>query len=716
MVLTRRKVDTDPQGFYEYLLRDRVGSTRDVVDHMRNIFGRVRSLVAEARGEDASTTEAFLAIMQEAINSPIGVTPDWVDVPEVLRPLSRDGLSRLFVDLSAPDDRRLFPSLAIRHAASEVFQEAHFELVRAGDRDLFEHRGPAVSSPVVRGGVHYTPAPLARSLVEQTLAQDVSLARSDRLVILDPACGSGAFLYESLRTLRRMGFSGNLQLIGRDVSPPAVLMARFVLRNASEDWKPKGGCDVDIAIGDSLTDSLPTADVVLMNPPFISWLGMSKEQRSRFRETLPGNRAPRGDLSMAFVTRGLQALRAGGAMGSLVPSSLLALDMAKPWRDELLDVAQIRGLASLGEIGLFRHAMVQVTMVTMRKRGKRGVDTDPSVLVAGNSSAATGNALRALRRDQATIDLTRPTTGSGWRRFSVSHATLRQRPVWPLTPPALEAAIEELRAAERLALVGETFVVREGVHTGRNAAFVLPRSEVMRLPLPEQKWFRPAAVNEAIGDGRIRHRRDVFYPYIDGELAIGDEATLEAQVPQYAARHLRPREAELRRRAAITRTGSEQWWRLSWHRPWASSTQPRLVAKHFGSVRSVAMDFDARFIVINCFAWFLKADVAVDGASVLTLRDILAAYAAILNSPVFVERLLSVYSPRVAGGQLNMSKRYVRHVPVPAVAALAEDEPTSEIVRELAELWHSGVDTEPDFDSMARLAEQLYGEELLKYL
>jgi hypothetical protein len=64
------------------------------------------------------------------------------------------------------------------------------------------------------------------------------------LVVTDPACGSRAFLTESIRTIRRIGFNGRLTLVGRDVSAAAINMARFALEAARYDWEPRGGQSV----------------------------------------------------------------------------------------------------------------------------------------------------------------------------------------------------------------------------------------------------------------------------------------------------------------------------------------------------------------------------------------------------------------------------------------------------------------------------------------
>ena len=165
----------------------------------------------------------------------------------LLSDLPIDAVANLVSDVIVPTDHvllepRFLPDLAVRHAGSDIFQEAHFELLQTGQRDMLGYIGPAKAKDVTRGGVHFTPPALARSLVEQTLGQLKDLPGRKRLTIFDPACGSAAFLHEALRALERLGFEGQLTLIGYDVSEPAVAMAEFVLMHATRDWQPNGGC------------------------------------------------------------------------------------------------------------------------------------------------------------------------------------------------------------------------------------------------------------------------------------------------------------------------------------------------------------------------------------------------------------------------------------------------------------------------------------------
>ena len=250
-VFTRSTVERDLSRFHKFLESDRVESTQHVVSFMRGTFRRVRSLVTDAGMSDEHSTDAFLALISRAIerwwdmHSVDGsMLPNWPQGDDFLSSLSTSAVETLLRGFESPEwfgiDTEFVPNLAIRHAGSEIFQEAHFELLRAPQPDLLGFVAPADSAKVTRGGAHFTPPALARSLVEQTLAQVKNLTSRDSLVIEDPACGSGAFLHESLRTLRRIGFAGHLTLVGRDISSAAVSMAKFVLQKRSPGLEARG--------------------------------------------------------------------------------------------------------------------------------------------------------------------------------------------------------------------------------------------------------------------------------------------------------------------------------------------------------------------------------------------------------------------------------------------------------------------------------------------
>lgn len=725
--LTRPSVERHIDAFYKYLATDRVKSNRRVVDYMLQIFREVRSLVANASIDDDRSVDAYLSVLARAIgrareigslNATGLVDPSEDDTVIRSLPESRVEhlLDRITSRTSSESQRALFPSLAVRHAGSEIFQEAHFELVRAPGPDLFGYVGPAESRQITRGGAHFTPPALARTVVEQTLSQIADLDQRTRLAILDPACGSGAFLHEALRALRRSRFSGRLVILGRDISRPAVSMANFVLKAALLDWAPPGGYCLDVRQGDSLSDSLPTADVIVMNPPFVSWSALSPGQREQVQDVLGSRRKGRVDYSMAFVTRAARCLERNGAIGVILPSSLLTLQAASEWRRDLLDNVRLRFIASFGDYGLFAHALVRVAIAVFSKTDADAATKERTrVLVSRRGVSSTGNALRFLRigDDQRSGWI----GDRGWHLFYAEPEEFRNRPTWRLITPTVRLALRNLIGSGRAIPVGDVFRVRQGVQTGLRSVFVLTEKQIAGLPVIEQKWFRRAVTNDAIYNGRITATHRVFYPYEKEGLTITDEEQLVSELPFYSSNYLNPNRQRLQKRGAIVEADRDDWWGLSRYRSWTFDGVPRLVSKYFGRPGGFAVDWEGECVVVQCFAWCLKdqirnpdiRDEEREEEIDLGLRDILAAYNAVMNSRFFA-RILGIWSPQVAGGQFDLSPRYVNEIPIPDIARLARDGVESRIVRKLADLGRAPQLSDSHWrqDTNA-LVEELYG-------
>ena len=727
-LLSRTSVEAQIDSFYSYLVTDRVRSNKRVVDYVLNLFRRIRSLVAEAGLPDEQSIDAFLAFLTQVIER------DWHEAngkeriallnaevgTDFLSMLPENGVNSLIEEIcdgTSSPPFRLFPSLAVRHAGSEIFQEAHFELLRAPSLDLFSYIGPAEAKSITRGGAHFTPAALARCLVEQTLLQVEGLASRERITILDPACGSGSFLHEVLRALRRLKFDGEIALVGRDISSAAVSMANFVVRHAAADWASNRDIEIDILVADSLVKPLPHADVILMNPPFISWQSLDDLRRDQMRQVLGNRLRGRGDLSMAFVSRAVDALAAGGAFGVLLPSSLLTLKAAEDWRNDLLERTDLRLLASLGDYGLFAHALVQVAAAVMSKPRDPGArHSITTALVTTNSTEATGNALRSLRRsDRRVLSISED---NAWRLFEVPTKTFSSRTTWKLTTPRAETALARFMETGA-ARISDLFDVRQGVRTGYNRAFILDIYDYETLPTKEQVYFKPAVMNQSIQDGQLQSFYWVFYPYnIEGPRFTTEEEMLEA-VPVYAERFLIPKRERLLGRTSLTRANRKDWWGLSERRStWAFDASPRLVSKYFGGPGGFAVDLTPSFLVVQGYVWFLKNDQPEDEMEedeiLMPVDDLLYAYMSIMNSRRF-GGVLELFSPHVAGGQFDMSPRYVGHIPMPNLTDLARDERMGHLIYKLVELGRrpqlSGVSRT---DLADRITTELYGEDFFE--
>lgn len=185
-------------------------------------------------------------------------------------------------------------------------------------------------------GVVHTPAEVARHVVaavDRALQDRLSLAgglANERVVLVDPACGPGAFLAAALAVAgRRRGAPG--QVLGLDMDPDAVAAAREVLGSAAE----LAGWPLELAVRDTLAGlepfgQLPANAVVVVvgNPP---WAGKSANRGAQateelledFRRDAEGRRLDERKLGVLsddyvrFVRWGCEVVRSGGGGGVL---------------------------------------------------------------------------------------------------------------------------------------------------------------------------------------------------------------------------------------------------------------------------------------------------------------------------------------------------------------------------------------------------------------
>ena len=98
----------------------------------------------------------------------------------------------------------------------------------------------------------------------------------------------------------------------------------------------------------------------------------------------------------------------------------------------------------------------------------------------------------------------------------------------------------------------------------------------------------------------------------------------------------------------------------------------------------------------------------------LPVHDLLCAYMGILNAPCF-GKVLDLFSQHVAGGQYDLSRKYIDHIPIPNLADLARDERMGHFISRLVVLGREPRLTEVRWNRLAdQFTTELYGEEFFE--
>ncbi len=569
-----------------------------------------------------------------------------------------------------PDPRtgcELDAELLLRHAASQLYQEAHLLIERDPQRTFFGMSTTEDPRGALPRDTRFTPPNLARALAQRAL-DAFAPSRTTDLTILDPACGSGIFLQECLRELVRRGHRGQITLTGYDKSPVATALCKFCLSVAAEDLAK---VNIDVRCIDSLQEDWIVADIILMNPPFVAVDKLGADY-SLIKDILGSAAKGRIDKAMAFVTKAVAFLRPGGVVASVLPAPLLESQSGLKWREGLSTKCDLALLGRFEGYGYFTASMVETSFLVMRRPvNESRTDTVEVVVAREGSEDAALRSMRLAPRFQ---------TDPSAEVFTVPSNFFKPLSWMPLPRKAYE--MREVLVKAALPTVSDIFLVHQGIRTGDNRAFLLGRAEWEELPEGEREFFRPAAGQGTILGGTLRDSRFVFYPYGPEGSLIQCEPNLRETLPEYYKNKLHPREDRLRGRSRIR----DKWWLLSEERRWLCMKYPKLVTTYFGLPGCFAYDETGNFAVLQGYAWLWKKFSRREDASDLQWQmaqtPLPWAYSAIGNSRIFAS-ILASYCPRVQGGQFDLSTRFVKRVPMPdfRIPKLSTDAVVSKLER-----------------------------------
>lgn len=230
-----------------------------------------------------------------------------------------------------------------------------------------------------------TPAPLATLMTRIALA--VRLGDGEgRLVVFDPACGTGHLLAAAAQ---ESGGSG-VTLLACERDPSLAALATARLGFVAEELDVRS----EVATADALREDpfagARVADIALCNPPFNErdWGYEELATDQRWTHGLP----PRTEPELAWVQHLLSHLRPGGAAVVVLPPAVASRKAGRRIRGSLLRTGALRAVVALPPGSAQPHS-VSLQLWILRAAADRPGAVSPSqdaLLVDATGFARTG--------------------------------------------------------------------------------------------------------------------------------------------------------------------------------------------------------------------------------------------------------------------------------------------------------------------------------------
>lgn len=579
------------------------------------------------------------------------------------------------------DYRREVPVTVLGH----IFEQSITDI----ERMKAESRGeaPPAASKRKREGVVYTPDMVTRFLVEKTIGvtlrecfneawarhgagenQDSErafwrerLALLRGFAIVDPACGSGAFLiaaFDALAAEYRRAEAALAELgeaidfdifdeivtknlYGVDLNAESVEITRLSLwlKTARRDHRLQN-LENTIRVGDSLIEdeaftarpfdwraAFPRAfatggfDIVIGNPPYVRMEFIKPIKPYLEKHFIVA--ADRADLYAYFFERGVGLLKDGGRLGFISSSTFFRTGSGENLRKFLTDGVQIETVVDFGDLQIFEGVTTYPAILTLKKGADAGVG-DLSYLTL--EDATPENLASAF--DDFARKMPRARLGaSSWRFEDEPLARLRDK------------------IAKGRKTLGEVYgAPLRGIVTGLNEAFVIDtptRDRLVRADKKSAELLKPFLRGEDVKRWRVEPEGLWLINTPKGKVKIDNYPAIRGW--------LAPFKKELERRAT-----KQEWWELQQaqlaYQP--KFEKPKISYPHFQNQRMFALEESGAFS--NDKSYFIpSADTS------------LLAY---LNSKIAWSFVTSI-SPALRDGWHEMRVQYVEQLPIPKMPA-----------------------------------------------
>lgn len=475
------------------------------------------------------------------------------------------------------------------------------------------------------------------------------------LCLLEPSCGSGAFLgpvverlIESARACGRDFATLGEAVRAYDLQQEHVNVARGLCR----DLLTAAGASHAVAAtlaeawvrhADFLLSGVEDrqADVAIGNPPYIRYDDLPDETAAEYRRTWTTMRG-RGDIYVGFIERCLRMLKPGGRLGFICADRWMRNQYGAALREVMARRYSVEHIWTMHDVDAFEaqvSAYPAITVLASRPQG--------SVVVADTTSefgGASAHALAKWSRDESLTDF----SDAGVKAHRLPHWFPGEE-LWPTGSPARLALIEYLN--DRFWPLhdpkGTGTRVSIGIATGADKVYVTKDADAV-----EPDRMLPLAMRRDLMSGRFEWQGNYLVnPWADDESLVSLDDY--PRMKRYLSAH-----PDLRERYVAQKSPH------SWHR-----TIDKVNASIIGRPKLLLQDMKTTIHpVLEPGGYYPHHNlyyVVSDTWDMEVLGGLLLSRIA--------QAFIEAYCVRMRGGTLRFQAQYLKRIRVPDPSSLPAD-------------------------------------------
>ncbi|MDB4835354.1 Eco57I restriction-modification methylase domain-containing protein, partial [Cyclobacteriaceae bacterium] len=490
------------------------------------------------------------------------------------------------------------------------------------------------------------------------------------LTIIDPACGSGAFLnqaldflineHESIDALESsllgmplvyQGIENTIlenNIYGVDLNEESIEIAKLSLwLRTAQPRRKLNDLSSNIKCGNSLIDVKAVAgdkafkweeefpevfakggfDVVIGNPPYVRVQHLSHEEIDWYKSTKK-TAHKRVDISILFFEQGHFILKDKGILSFITSNQFISAEYGRGCRDFFLNNYKIEEVVDFGDLPIFEGALTYVSIFTLSK-------SDSSDFRYHKVSS-----LLEARNTQWT------------NSYDIDVSVLHSDP-WVLQDPKVNKLIKRLSSLRELSEIGNC---NYGIVSGDDSVFILDNKKIEELGIENGVLLPLLRANNCRRYQYVSHELYVLYPYheIDDKTILMNEETLMLDYPN-AYSYLLSNKDRLSKRKDSRKTfeGRPDWYCLTRFGKIEMFNQEKIV--YPGETKNNKFGID-------------KNKCGYSGARVFSITLDKGDYSLISLLGVLNSKLIEFYlhntSPVKAGGYFSYSSSILNKLPV----------------------------------------------------